>query len=72
MLLTRAAQRGTGKGAAAVAGAAELGGLSGVAGSFTTLRLKLEMVLKAVPVLTNFVTKSGVAGVAQLLAQALK
>lgn len=70
--------------AAPAAGAAvgTTGGLSQVAGSasslataasaFTKLGLKPEMVAKAVPVLTSFVTKSGGANVGNLLAGALK
>jgi hypothetical protein len=53
-----------------VAGAA--GGLATVAASFSTLGLKPEMVTKAVPVLTSFVTKSGGANVGSLLAGVLK
>ena len=53
-----------------VAGAA--GGLAAVASSFTKLGLKPEMVAKAVPVLTSFVTKSGGANVGSLLAGVLK
>ena len=59
-------------GAGALAGAAGLGGLSSVAGAFTKLGLKPEMAMKAVPVLTNFVSKSGGPAVGQLLAGALK
>ncbi len=54
------------------AGAAGLGGLASVAGSFTKLGLKPEMALKAAPVLINHVTKSGGAEVGKLLAGALK
>jgi len=61
-----------GSGVGALAGAAGLGGLSSVAGAFTKLGLKPEMALKAVPVLTNFVSKSGGPAVGQLLAGALK
>lgn len=53
-----------------VGGAA--GGLASMASSFTKLGLKPEMVAKAVPVLTSFVSQSGGAGVGQLLAGALK
>lgn len=53
-----------------IAGAA--GGLATVASSFTKLGLKPEMVAKAVPVLTSFVTKSGGANVGSLLAGVLK
>jgi hypothetical protein len=56
----------------ALTSAAGMGGLSSVAGSFSKLGLKPEMVTKAVPVLTNFVSKSGGADVGQLLAGALK
>ena len=59
-------------GVSAIPGAAGLGGLAGVAGTFSKLGLKPEMVAKAIPILTNFVTKSGGAGVGQLLAGALK
>jgi Protein of unknown function VcgC/VcgE (DUF2780) len=53
-----------------VAGTA--GGLATAASSFTKLGLKPEMVAKAVPVLTSFVTKSGGANVGSLLAGVLK
>lgn len=53
-------------------GASGLGGLSSVAGAFTTLGLKPEMAMKAVPVLTNFVAKAGGPAIGQLLAGALK
>jgi hypothetical protein len=48
------------------------GGLSSVATAFTKLGLKPEMAMKAVPVLTNFVSKAGGPAVGQLLAGALK
>ena len=64
------------------AGPAGIGGLSksvGTAGSlasaasaFSKLGLKPDLVGKAVPVLTSFVSKSGGANVGQLLAGALK
>jgi hypothetical protein len=47
-------------------------GLAGAASAFTKLGLKPDMVSKAVPVLTSFVTKSGGANVGNLLAGALK
>jgi len=47
-------------------------GLAGAASAFSKLGLKPELVSKAVPVLTQFVTKSGGANVGNLLAQALK
>lgn len=48
------------------------GGLASAASAFTKLGLKPDMVAKAVPVLTSFVTKSGGASVGKLLAGALK
>jgi hypothetical protein len=53
-----------------IAGAA--GGLAGAASAFTKLGLSPELVAKAVPILTSFVTKSGGANVGNLLAGALK
>ena len=53
-----------------IAGSA--GGLASAASAFSKLGLKPEMVSKAVPVLTSFVTKSGGASVGSLLAGALK
>lgn len=53
-----------------VAGSA--GGLASAASAFSKLGLKPEVVGKAVPVLTSFVTKSGGASVGNLLAGALK
>jgi hypothetical protein len=47
-------------------------GLASVAGAFSKLGLKPDMVSKAVPVLTSFVSKSGGANVGNLLAGALK
>ena len=55
-----------------IPGLAGVGGLSSVAAAFTTLGLKPEMAMKAVPVLTNFVAKAGGPAVGQLLAGALK
>ena len=64
---------GAASAAAGAAGAASsTAGLSSLAGAFTKLNLKPDMIAKAVPVLTNFVTKSGGADVGQLLAGALK
>jgi hypothetical protein len=48
------------------------GGLASAASAFSSLGLKPELVAKAVPVLTSFVSKSGGAGVGNLLAGALK
>ena len=58
--------------AKATGGASALGGLASVAPAFEKLGLKPEMAMKAVPVLTKYVTKSGGAEVASLLAGALK
>jgi hypothetical protein len=48
------------------------GGLAAAIPAFQKLGLKPEMVAKAVPVLTSFVTKSGGANVGSLLAGVLK
>jgi hypothetical protein len=48
------------------------GGLASLAGSFNKLGLKPEMAAKAVPVLTNYVSKMGGADVGKILAGALK
>jgi hypothetical protein len=61
---------GTAGGLSQAAGAA--GGLAGAASAFSKLGLKPDMVAKAIPVLTSFVTKSGGAKVGNLLAGALK
>ena len=47
-------------------------GLASAASAFSSLGLKPDLVSKAVPVLTQFVTKSGGADVGKLLAGALK
>jgi hypothetical protein len=47
-------------------------GLAAAASAFSKLGLKPDLVAKAVPVLTSFVTKSGGADVGKLLAGALK
>ena len=66
-----AAGAATGTGALSqVAGSAS--GLATAASAFTKLGLKPDMVAKAVPVLTSFVTKSGGANVGSLLAGVLK
>jgi hypothetical protein len=49
-----------------------IAGLATVASAFSKLGLKPELVSKAIPVLTQYVTKSGGAGVASLLEGALK
>jgi hypothetical protein len=48
------------------------GGMASAASAFSKLGLSPDMVGKAVPVLTNFVTKSGGADVGKILAGALK
>jgi len=48
------------------------GALGGAAAAFSQLGLKPDMVSKAVPVLTRYVTKTGGADVGSLLAGALK
>jgi hypothetical protein len=61
---------GTSGSMAQLAGAA--GGLASAASAVQKLGLSPEMVSKAIPILTSFVSKSGGAGVANLLAGALK
>jgi hypothetical protein len=58
--------------AKATGGASALGGLAAVAPAFDKLGLKPEMAMKAVPILTSYVTKTGGKDVAALLASALK
>jgi predicted anti-sigma-YlaC factor YlaD len=48
------------------------GNLAAAAAAFSKLGLKPELVAKAVPILTGFVTKSGGANVGNLLAGVLK
>src|SRR3954447_6076413 len=48
------------------------GGLASATSAFSKLGLKPELVSKAIPVLTTFVTKSGGANIGKLLAGALK
>ena len=70
-----AAATGTSGGAAGAAAAAmggSAGGLGSAAAAFSKLGLKPEMVAKAIPVLTQYVTKTGGAGVGSLLAGVLK
>lgn len=67
----------TGSGAAgalskAAGGTSALGSLAAVAPAFEKLGLKPEMAMKAAPVLTNYVTKSGGKEVGSLLAGAFK
>lgn len=61
---------GSSGGLSQLAGSA--GGLASAASAFSKLGLKPDLVAKAVPVLTSFVTKSGGAEVGSLLAGALK
>jgi hypothetical protein len=68
--LLKAAPAVSGGGLAQMAGAA--GGLASAASAFSKLGLKPDMVAKAVPVLTSFVSKSGGANVGSLLAGVLK
>ena len=69
-----AASSGLAGAAAQVAGTAgsAAGGLANATSAFSKLGLKPDLVGKAVPVLTSFVTKSGGADVGKLLAGALK
>lgn len=52
--------------------ASGLGGLASVAGTFKQLGLKPEMAMKAVPILTDYVSKTGGADVGKILSGALK
>lgn len=72
LLSAAPAAKGAGGGANLSKLAGQAGGLASVVSAFSALGLKPEMVAKAVPVLTSFVTKSGGANVGQLLASALK
>jgi hypothetical protein len=76
MLLKAAPQAGGAVGTSGLsslsnmAGAA--GGLAAAASAFSKLGLSPDLVAKAIPILTSFVSKSGGANVAGLLAGALK
>jgi Protein of unknown function VcgC/VcgE (DUF2780) len=70
--LLKAAPAMTGGAGAMSSMAGSAGGLATAASAFTKLGLKPDMVGKAVPVLTSFVTKSGGAKVGSLLAGVLK
>ena len=74
--LLKAAPAASGGGLGAIGGLSQLGGSAGsmaaAAQAFSKLGLKPEMVSKAIPVLTSFVTKSGGTNVGSLLAGALK
>jgi hypothetical protein len=52
--------------------AGSAGSLAAAASAFSKMGLKPELVAKAVPILTSFVTKSGGANVGNLLASVLK
>jgi hypothetical protein len=52
--------------------AGQASGLASTAGAFSKLGLKPEMAAKAVPILTQYVSKAGGADVGNLLAGALK
>ena len=52
--------------------AGSAGGLASAAAAFSKLGLSPDLVAKAIPVLTSFVSKSGGANVGNLLATALK
>ena len=69
-LLKAAPAAGGGGALSQVAGAA--GGLTAAASAFSKLGLKPDLVAKAVPVITSFVSKSGGANVGSLLAGVLK
>jgi hypothetical protein len=69
-LLKAAPALGAASGGAAMLGKA--GGLANATAAFQKLGLKPEMVMKAIPILTQYVTKSGGAGVGALLAGVLK
>ena len=60
------------KAAPAAGAAGGLGGLASAASAFSKLGLKPELVAKAVPVLIQYVTKSGGADIGNLLASVLK
>jgi hypothetical protein len=70
--LLKAAPAATGTAGALAAAAGSAGGLANAVAAFSKLGLKPEMVAKAIPVLTSFVTKSGGAQVGNLLASVLK
>jgi len=73
-LLLKAAPTGGGTGATGGLGqlGAAAGALPGAASAFTKLGLSPDLAAKAIPVITQFVTKSGGANVGKLLAGALK
>jgi hypothetical protein len=71
--LLKAAPKMGGSGASALGAlGGSAAGLASLASSFNKLGLKPEMVQKAVPLITSFVTKYGGADVAKLLSNVLK
>jgi len=70
--LLKAAPTGGGGSTGALSQLGGASGLASAASAFSKLGLSPDMVTKAVPVLTSFVTKSGGTGVASLLVGALK
>jgi hypothetical protein len=70
--LLKAAPAMGGAGGSAMSQMGSMAGLAAAASSFSKLGLSPEMVSKAVPVLTQFVTKKGGANVGSLLAGVLK
>jgi hypothetical protein len=71
-LLLKAGPAMGGMAGAAGGGMSQLTGLAGAASAFSKLGLKPELVAKAIPILTSFVTKSGGANVGKILASVLK
>ncbi|HKV98872.1 MAG TPA: DUF2780 domain-containing protein [Vicinamibacterales bacterium] len=72
MLLKAAPAMGGAGGAMAAMAGGGAGNLAAAASAFSKLGLSPDMISKAVPVLTQFVTKSGGANVGKLLAGVLK
>jgi len=72
LLLKAAPAAGSGGAGALTQMAGSAAGLAAASSAFSKLGLKPELVAKAIPVLTSFVSKSGGAGVASLLAGVLK
>jgi hypothetical protein len=60
------------KAAPATTGTVPATGLDSLMSSFTKLGLKPDMVAKAIPIITEFVSKSGGADLGKLLAGVLK
>ena len=70
-MLLKAAPAAGGAGGASGA-LSQVAGLASAASAFSKLGLKPELVAKAIPILTSFVSKSGGANVGSLLAGVLK